>query len=112
MTSEQKYHYDQRRLVGEAYWRWKDNHVDRQDWFVLQDLFRIRYAPCLERPQFSDLIFECKEILTGVGNILDNMAIEDPELEPKVDVEPEAGPEIIAELVSLQEEISSQPTEI
>ena len=59
------------------------------------------YAPHLERPQFNDLVIECKEILAGIGKILDNMAVEDLEPELEVDVEPEPGPEVIAESVSL-----------
>ena len=47
--------------------------------------------------------------------MLENKAVEvveDPEPEPEVDENLESGPEVIAELVTLQEEISSRPTEV
>ena len=119
------------KLAGKAYWWWKDNNRFCRCWFVLQDFFRTRYAPhilcaseadCnepnvehepeLERPQFSDLIVECKEILPDVGVILESMPVEDPEPKPEVDVEPELGLEVIVELLALQKEISSRPTEV
>ena len=55
LTSEQKYRA-QMRLVEKAYWWWKDSHIDRRDWFVLQDFLHTRYTPHLERLQFSDLV--------------------------------------------------------
>ena len=97
------------KLAGEAYWWWKDSHIDYRDWLVLQELLRTRCAPHLEGPQFSDLVAECKEILAGMVKMLESKAvdaIEDPKLEPKVDDKPEPEPKIVVELVSLQEEIS------
>jgi len=67
------------RLVGEAYWWWKDSHIECRDWFVLQDLLLTRYNQYLERPQFSDLVAEYKEILVGMGKILESMTVKDPE---------------------------------
>jgi len=58
------------------------------------------------------LVAECKEILVSVGKILDSMIVKYPKPKPEVDVEPEPWPEVIAELVSLQEEISSRPIEV
>ena len=75
----------------------------------MKDFLRTRYAPHLERSQFSDLVAECKEILVGVGKTLESMTVEGPESE--VD-EPESGPEVVAELVSPQEDISSWPIEV
>jgi len=43
---------------------------------VLQDLCA-RYVQHLERPQFSNLIVECVEFLSGVRVILERMAVED-----------------------------------
>ena len=80
---------------------------------VLQDL-RTWYAPHLESLQFNDMIAECKKILVGMVKILKNKVVEvveDPKPEPEVD-KPELGPEIVAELVSLQEEISSRPMKV
>ena len=76
----------------------------------LTNLLRARYAPHLERPQFSDLIAECKEILAGVGKILESMAVKN--LGPESEVIDERGPEVVAESVSLQEEIFSRSTEV
>jgi len=89
LTPEQKCRYAQIKLAGEAYWRWKDNYIDCRYWFVLQDL-RTRYAPYLERSQFSNLIAECKKLLAGMGKILEIKAVEvveDAESELKVDDE-------------------------
>ena len=47
-----------------------------------------------------------------MGKILESMTVEDPKLEPEVVDKPGSGPEVVAVLVSLQEEISSRPTEI
>ena len=47
LTSKQKYHHTQMRLVGYAYLWWRDSHIDDQYWFVLQDHFRSLYAPHL-----------------------------------------------------------------
>jgi len=50
----------------------------------------VEHEPELERPQFSDLVAVCKEILAGMGNILESMtakAVTDPE--PPVLVETE-----------------------
>jgi len=38
--------------------------------------------------------------------------VEDPESEPEVDNKPESRSEVVAELVTLQEEINSRPTEV
>jgi len=35
LTPEQKCRYAQMKLAGEAYWWWKDNHIDCRYWFVL-----------------------------------------------------------------------------
>jgi len=83
----------------------------------------VEYEPELEKSYFLDLVDECKEILVSMGKLLEGMTvkididseppvlietevvekpepkvIEDPE--PELEVE-EAGPEIVAELVSL-----------
>ena len=71
---------------------------------VLQDL-RTRYAQYLESPQFSDLIAECKEILVSMMKILESKAVE-------VIENSESESEVVAELVPLQEEISSLSTEV
>jgi len=34
LTPEQKYHYAQMKLAGEAYWWWEDNHINCRDWLV------------------------------------------------------------------------------
>jgi len=47
VTSEQNYHYAQMKLVGQAYWWWKDSRIDDQCWFILQDYLRSLYAPYL-----------------------------------------------------------------
>ena len=140
---KQKCQYVQMKMVGEAYWWWKDNHRFCE-WFVLHDFLRTRYArhflhasevdckepnvehePELERPQFSNIVVECKVILAGVGRILESMAVKvtDPEppalvvieivddLESELGVE-ESEVEVIAELAILKEEISSRPTEV
>ena len=114
LIHEQKCRYAQMKLIEEAYWWWEDSHIDCRYWFVLQD-FHTRYAPYLERPKFSDLVAECKELLAGVGKILESKlveVIEEPELEVDDESEPRPGPgpKIIVELVSLQEKISSRPT--
>jgi len=72
------------KLPGEAYWWWEDSHINCWDSFVLQDLFRNQYASHLERPQFNDLVAECKEILVGMRKILESITVEDPESEPKL----------------------------
>jgi len=99
------------KLAGKAYWWWEDNHIDCWDWLVLQDLLHIRYASHLEGPQFSDLIAECKEILADMVKIESKVieVVEDLEPELEVDDKPESGPEVVAELVTLQEEISHSP---
>ena len=76
-----------------------------------------RYAPHLEGSQFSNLIAECKEILIGMMKMLESKAIEvvedsEPELEVNDKAEPGLGLEVVAKLVSLQEEIFSQPTKV
>jgi len=55
-------------------------------------------------------MYSCKELLAGVGVILKSMTIEDQE--PEVVNELESGLEVVTELVSLQEEISSRPKKI
>jgi len=60
-------------------------------------------------------VAECKEILADIMKILESKTIEiieDPKSEPEVDDKLEPGPEVITELVSLQEEIFFRPTEI
>ena len=53
-----------------------------------------------QRLQFNDLIAECKEILTDMVKMLESKVVEIVE-----DSELEAGPEVVTELVSLQEVI-------
>ena len=74
-------------------------------------------------PSSSDLVTECKKLLADEGKILENMATKgtDPELsalteavvidESESEVE-ESGPEIVAELPPLPEEVSSRSTEV
>ena len=82
------------KLTGEAYWWWKDSHIDCRNWLIFQELLRARYAPQLEGSQFSDLIAECKEILAGMTKVLESkmvVVIEDPESESEIDKpEPES----------------------
>ena len=68
LTSEQKCHYAQMRLVGESYWWWKDSRTSCQCWFSLQDLLRSRYAPHL-------LFTEFLETLEGIKKIIEGMTI-------------------------------------
>ena len=92
----------------------EDSHINCRDLFVLQNLLHTRYAPHLERPQFSDLIAECKKIFGGMMKILKSKAVEvveDPKPKPEVDDKPEPRPEV-AELVSPQEGIFFQPTKL
>jgi len=35
LTSEQKNHYTQMKLVRHAYWWWKDNHIDDQPYKII-----------------------------------------------------------------------------
>ena len=141
LTSEQNYHNAQMKLVGRAYWWWKDSHINDKCWFVLQDHLHtlyalhllyvsevdckepnVEYEPELEKPQFSDLVAECKENLADVGNLLasyaakvdsdlestvliepaiidkpESEAVDEPELEPEVVDEVEPDSEVIAE---------------
>jgi len=96
------------KLVGLAYWWWKDSHIDDQCWFVLQNHIRTLYAPhfiyasevdCevpnvehepeLEKPQFNDLVAECKEILASVGKLWASYAVKvDSDPKPLALVEP------------------------
>ena len=88
LTSEQKYCYAQMRLVGKASWWWKNIHSSCLCLFVLQDLFRTRYAPYL-------LFTEFRETLEGIWKIIGDMAVKvDIKLELVVD-EPE--PEVVDE---------------
>jgi len=106
------------KLIGEAYWWWKNNHRFCQCWFVLQEFLRTRYAPhlhafkvdCkepnvdhkpeLERTFLSDLVAKCKEVLVVVGKILENIDAKgtDPEppglVETEVINNPEPKPEV------------------
>jgi len=43
LTSEQKCHYAQMKLIGKAYYWGKGSHIDYRYWFVLKD-FRTLYA--------------------------------------------------------------------
>ena len=87
------------RLVGEVYWWWENNNIDYWDWFVLHEFLRTWYVPLhaseadceehnvehepeLEKPQCSDLIIECKELLADVGKILENMVTKSADPEP------------------------------
>jgi len=95
LTPEQKCHYAQLKLAGEAYWWWEDNHIDCREWFILQDSLRTRYAPHLERPQFSDLVVEYKKILAGMVKTLKSKmteVVDSPESRPEIDDKPEPGP--------------------
>jgi len=88
------------------------SHIDCRDWLILQGLLRTRYASHLERPQFNNLVAECKEILIGMGKILESMTTEDSKQKPEVVDEPKSGPEVVAELVPPEKEIFSRPTEV
>jgi len=69
------------RLVGEAYWWWKDSHSSCWYSFVLQDLLRIR--PHL-------LFTDFKETLESFRKIIEGMVINvDIDSEPPILVEPE-----------------------
>jgi len=75
--------------------------------------FSYRYAPHLKRPQFNDLIVECNKILTDMVKMLERKVVEIVEnLEPEPELDNKPGPEVVAELMSLQEEIFSQPMEV
>ena len=56
LTSEQKCCYAQMRLIGEAYWWWKDSHSSCRCWFILQDLLRTIYAPHLLFTEFRETL--------------------------------------------------------
>ena len=61
----------------------------------------MRNPPHLERPQFSNLVAECKEILASMVKMLESRAIkavDNTESEPEVDDNPE--PEVYDELGS------------
>jgi len=80
------------KLVEEPYHWLDDNYKFCWYWFSLQNLLRTLYAPhlyafeadCkepnveqeleLEKPQLSDLVAECKEILASVGKLLASYA--------------------------------------
>jgi len=88
------------KVAEKAYWWWEDSHIDCEDWLILQELLRSRYAPHRDGPQFSDLISECKEILTSIVNMLEKEeVVKDPKPEPELD--DKSGPEVVAELMSL-----------
>ena len=91
------------KLTGEAYQWCEDSHDNYQDWLVLQEFFRTRYAPHLEGSQFSDLIdlvAECEEILVGMVKMLERKTAEVVEdLEPGVDDKPRS--EVVIELTPL-----------
>jgi len=74
----------------------------------------VEHEPNLEKPQFSDLVVECKEILANVGKLLASYAAKvDSDPEPIVLIEPdivdkpepeavnEPEPEALVELVPL-----------
>jgi len=66
--------------------------VERQSYRLSRLIYLTRVSSCsigchLKGTQFSDLIAECKEILTGIMEMLESKAVkivEDPELEPQV----------------------------
>jgi len=119
LTSEQKYHYTQMKLVGQTYWWWKDIHIDYQCRFVLENHLctfyasHFLYAPevaCkkpnveqeleLEKSQLRDLVAKCKEILASARKLLASYVVKvDPDSEPLVLVEPdifdEAEPKVV-----------------
>ena len=89
--------------------------INYRDWFVLQDLLRTQYAPYLDGSQFSNMVAECKEILTNMVKMLKSKAvkvIENPKSVPKINGKPVSGPKVVNELVLLQEKISPRPTEV
>jgi len=101
------------KLAGEAYRWWEDSYIDCQYWLILQELLHTRYAPHLEGPQFSDMIVECKKILTGMVKILESKAVkivEDPEPEPEVD--DKSGPEDVAKLVTARRDFFHGPRKL
>jgi len=91
------------KLTGQAFGAAKIFISNCRDWLVLQGLLRTRYAPHLDRPQFSDLIDlveECKEILAGMIKMVERKAAEVVEyLEPEMNDKP--GSEIVTELALL-----------
>jgi len=89
-------------MAGEAYYLWEDSNID---WLILQELPRARYVPHLEGSQFNDLIAECGEILTDMMKMLESKTA-------KIIEDLESGPEVVAELVTLQGEISPRPKEV
>ena len=83
LTSEQKCRYVQMRLVGEAYWWWKESHSFYRCWFVLQYLLCTRYAMHL-------LVTEFRESIDGIQKVVEAMTTKiDIYSEPQILVEPE-----------------------
>jgi len=61
------------------------------------------------------MVVECKEIIAGMVKILESKMleiVEDPEPAPEVDDKLVVGPEVVAELVLLEDEIFSWPMEV
>jgi len=58
-----------------------------------------------------DLIAECKEILTSMMKMIESKAVEVVE-DPEAKIEVDDKPEVVVELVSLQEEVSPRPTKV
>jgi len=84
------------RLVGEAYWWWKDSHSSCRCRFVLQGLLRIRYAP--------HSLTEFWETLEGIRKIIEDMATKiDINSEPSVLVEPDIVDELYSKVVEAPE---------
>ena len=131
LTSEQKYHYTQMKLVGQTYWWWKDIHIDYQCRFVLENHLctfyasHFLYAPevaCkkpnveqeleLEKSQLRDLVAKCKEILASARKLLASYVVKvDPDSEPLVLVEPdifdEAEPKVVEDSKPVRSERAS-----
>jgi len=117
LTSKQKYHYAQMKLVGQAYWWWKDNHVNDQCWFVLQDYLRTLYAPHIlyaseadynEPNVEQDPKLENRPIVVICTELLDEIQKLAASQTAKVDAEPESElvdepePKVVDELDSEQ----------
>ena len=62
----------------------------------------VEHEPKRERSQLSDLVVECKEILAGIGKILEMIVKVDTNskplilIEPKIVKEPEPKPKVVA----------------
>jgi len=99
-------------LVGQAYWWWKDSHIDDQCWFVLQDHLHTLYALHLlyayevaynepnvdqePKPESQPILDICTKLLNEIWKLVASQTAEvDVEPEPELLNEPE--PEIVDE---------------